>query len=1222
MSDRVRIQVEATDNASDDFQRIGQNAARMGQQVTQAGKTAGQGLKAVAVDGAQLNRVLDQIEANTRQTAAGIDKLGQSASKADASVKKSRDTFVAMGAAATTLAGFLSDAARAAAEEEAIFARLETAVDATGESYADYAVQIEQAIDASERLSFSDDKTAEALANLTATTGDAAEALELLGLAQDLARGKGIELAAAANIVGRVAEGNTGIPARYGIAIQEGATAQEALAAVQERYAGQAEAYAETTAGAYDRVKNTIDNFVESIGSGTGDLQLLLTLLPGISAGYTLVGGAAGLAVKGIQSLRAASALATVALGPVGLALAATSAVVAIGAMTDWFGLAADGASDYEEAVKSAQAATKLLDDTIYGLRSDSEAFLNAQEISAQLREVTTALGIYSDRYEEFVQFRDDHPGWTDEEIRQQWGILRGEDLLPMLDRLGATGDQIERVVEITNDLVSKFDDAGVNGVKLANDLDGLFDQFQNGEINAQQFISGLESMSSGFNENYVAIERATRALSLYTETQLKLAAANRAGLVNPMAELGDDSVAAVLDEQNTAISESTRLITEQGTALGDIKQDANAYAQALHAANEATAAFIGTAENILPTLLAAGKGLSGDQGFLRPILELQQAQGALDNAFRIIVGGTEALGQSSQQVADWASELSGITFEGGVFATEIGKVNDALASGELSWEDYEAAAAEAQSSLSKSLQNGKITSEEYAAAMTASTDILWNNARIQEDIASIQAQQAPFLADATAAYAAYVAELEAGTAAEQRRALALGDSATSARVAELYALAYAGAVGEIPEDVSTQLIVDAANADPILADVLSQLGLITKDETGAWVVTFDDSDAISMQDAVTDLSAAIADLTAAINELNGTTISPNIDQAAMDALLAIGKYNPATPTLGDGTGGPYGSAGGGGNVRSDPGPEPISGPAVKPVRIELDARTFYGELDAAQQALADTIDPEYVATLSADAEPYFRVSTDVQANAELLAGTEQELIVSADGEQAISVFRNVEGEIVAITDGSHIVKVEGDPSDATNDIALVNRALNDLNGTEGVIYVNGDPSDAVDAVAQAEAARQSVDGSTSTIYVGGDNAGALNAFNAVNGRVGYATIYIQGVPVGTALPGGGPAGAVFRDGGIVGYDAAALDGIVTHGGYRTIRVGEAGPEIMRVPPGSSVTPAPMTNALTGGSGGGKEVHLHFHNAVYGLDDFQQQVAQGVRSAMYQGQYQ
>ena len=53
-------------------------------------------------------------------------------------------------------------------------------------------------------------------------------------------------------------------------------------------------------------------------------------------------------------------------------------------------------------------------------------------------------------------------------------------------------------------------------------------------------------------------------------------------------------------------------------------------------------------------------------------------------------------------------------------------------------------------------------------------------------------------------------------------------------------------------------------------------------------------------------------------------------------------------------------------------------------------------------------------------------------------------------------------------------------------------------------------------------------------------------------------------------------------------------------------------------PPGG--TPEP--EEASGGTGGGKEVHLHFHNAVYGFDDFQQQVAQGVRSAMYQGQYQ
>jgi hypothetical protein len=1177
MSDRVRIQVEATDNASDDFQRIGTNAARMGQQVTQAGRSASQGLKPIDQGAKQAQTALVALEREAAKMPTTMSRVGTAA-------KNNATTFAAMGAAATTLAGFLSDAARAAAEEEAIFARLETAVEATGESYADYAVQIEQAIDASERLSFSDDQAAAALANLTATTGDAAEALDLLGLAQDLARGKGIELAAAANIVGRVAEGNTGILARYGIAIQEGASAQEALAAVQERYAGQAQAYADTTAGAYDRVKNTINNFVESIGSGTGDLQLMLTLLPGVSAGFTLVGGAAGLALKGVQSLRAASALATVALGPVGLALAATSAVVAIGAMTDWFGLAADGASDYEEAVKSAQAATKLLDDTVYGLRSDSESFLNAQEIQAELREVTTALGIYSDRYEEFVKFRDDHPGWTDEEIRQQWGILRGEDMLPMLDRLGATGEQIERIATVTNDLVGRFDDAGVNTRLLATDLDGLFDSFQSGEINAQQFVAELDRMQSGFNETYVTVDQLTAAMTRLERVRAQMAGTRTSGIIDPNEGTGLPDAGAQA-ERNAAVRESIQLINEQGSALGDIKIQSNEYAQALDAANQAMIDFVGTGENIIDVLIRAGGTLTGNQGFLRGVRELTDAKGALDSTFQTIIGGSEALAQSGQAVADWASELTGITLTAEGFAYEIAAVDEALAS-------------------------GRITQEEYNAAIVAGQDILWNNALIQKDVAAIQAQQAPLIADRTNAYQDQIAALAALEPAEQRHALLMMDSGIQAEVATAYSTAYAASLGEIPPEVASELILAEAASNPDLAVLLEELGLVARDHEGNLVVNFPDGP--SLTDTLTDLNSTIDELVAAIHELNGTTISPNIDQAAMDALLKIGEYNKGGPIMGDGTGGPYGS-GGGGNAREGGGEQP---PKTQTV------------------------------TITANAEPYFRVSSDVQANAALLAGTDTQLLVSADGTQAISVFRDIEGAVVAISDGEHIVSVTGDTADASNDIAVINEALNALNGTEGVVYVKGDESDAVASVDNASArrdafdgtsgtvtfygdesgavgaannaagARNSVDGTSGTIYINGDASGAMAAFNAVNGLVGYATVYIQGVR------GTGFQDLAMRDGGIVGYDAAALDGIVTHGGYRTLMVGEAGREILRVPPGSSVTPAPMTNALTGGSGGGKEVHLHFHNAVYGFDDFQQQVAQGVRSAMYQGQYQ
>jgi hypothetical protein len=1120
MSDNVRIQVSATDNASDDLQRIGQNAARMGQQITTAGRSASQGLKPIDQGAKSAQTALVALE---REAA----KMPTTMGRVQTAARNNATTFAAMGAAATTLAGFLSDAARAAAEEEAIFARLETAVEATGESYADYAVQIEQAIDASERLSFSDDKTAEALANLTATTGDATEALELLGLAQDLARGKGIDLAAASNIVGRVAEGNIGILARYGIAVQEGATAQEALAAVQERYAGQAEAYAETTAGAYDRVKNTIDNFVESIGGSTGDLQLLLTLLPGISAGYTLVGGAAGLAVKGIQSLRAASALATVAMGPVGLAAAAVAAGVAIGSMTDWFGLASSEADEYADSVKLAEEATKAFDDALYQMRTgDPSTFFNAQAIQRDLEEVISWTSKYEDEYSAFL----DRVGSMSEEVAAATDFSQFEDIgvsREFIERIGLTADQTRELGRVTTDLASRMDDAGVNGRQLYTDMDALFTQFQEGEINAQGLLTGLLGIEQGFNDTYLTIDQTTAALTRLEQQQRRMADGRREGVVDPFAELGGLPDATAQAERNAAIEENIRLITEQGTALGDIKQQANAYTQALDAANQAVIDYIASGEGLLELLYESGRELSGEQGFLGGVIDLTNALTALDAAYNIVIGGTERLGATSGQLADWAQGL--------IDAGNAGPALDSL------------------------------------------NQIIATNAEVQADVLAIQQAQAPYLAALQADTAAYVDELSRQDAQQQRNVLTMMDVNSQQQIAAVYAAATAAAMGELGASGETyvQDMIDGLRVlNPAAYEYLQTTGAI--DSEGAF--NFDEVDASALVTTLGDLNTAIRDLIDAIHELNGTSISPNIDQKAMDALLSIGRYKPATPELGEGTGGPYGIAGGGGNVRAE---------TPQPIRY----------------------------TVEADAEPFFRVMQDVQEIAALTAGTETSLLVTADGEQALTVFRDVEGSIVAVANGEYIVKVQGDPSDASNDIALVNNLLNQINGTEGIVYVLGDESSAVGAIGNADAARAGIDGSGATIYVYGDNSAAMNAIASVTGVVGTAVVNIIPNVIGDFSPG-------FRDGGVVGYDAAALDGIVTHGGYRTIKVGESGPEIMRVPSGTSVTPAAMTNALTTGGGGGKEIHLHFHGGVYGFDDFQQQVSHAVRSAVYQGQYQ
>jgi phage-related protein len=51
------------------------------------------------------------------------------------------------------------------------------------------------------------------------------------------------------------------------VAVEKGATATQALAAVQQTFAGQSEAYSNTAAGGIDKLKNAFDDAMETVGS-------------------------------------------------------------------------------------------------------------------------------------------------------------------------------------------------------------------------------------------------------------------------------------------------------------------------------------------------------------------------------------------------------------------------------------------------------------------------------------------------------------------------------------------------------------------------------------------------------------------------------------------------------------------------------------------------------------------------------------------------------------------------------------------------------------------------------------------------------------------------------------------------------------------------------------------------------------------------------------------
>lgn len=166
-----------------------------------------------------------------------------------------------------TLTDFLGNAVSAAMEEEAGIKRLTVAISENDRAWDGNIAAVEDVIESRQKLAFADDEQRDSLARLVSVTGNVTKALELQRTAMDLARLRGMNLVDAGELIGKVYGGNIGILSRYGIQLRKGVTATEALAEIQKRSAGQAEAFANTTAGAMQSLQIELDNVVEDIGT-------------------------------------------------------------------------------------------------------------------------------------------------------------------------------------------------------------------------------------------------------------------------------------------------------------------------------------------------------------------------------------------------------------------------------------------------------------------------------------------------------------------------------------------------------------------------------------------------------------------------------------------------------------------------------------------------------------------------------------------------------------------------------------------------------------------------------------------------------------------------------------------------------------------------------------------------------------------------------------------
>lgn len=169
---------------------------------------------------------------------------------------------------ASTLFYALGRTLDAAREQELVLGQTQVALEAAGLSWEKYAQRIETVVRAQSRLGFDDEELLKTFQAFVRQTGDVDEALRRNALAADLARGRYMDLEAAAKLVLKASMGQAGALRRVGIDAENGSTGVELLRKLTEQYGQSAEKASTTGIAAQDRMKVAIENTKEAIGTG------------------------------------------------------------------------------------------------------------------------------------------------------------------------------------------------------------------------------------------------------------------------------------------------------------------------------------------------------------------------------------------------------------------------------------------------------------------------------------------------------------------------------------------------------------------------------------------------------------------------------------------------------------------------------------------------------------------------------------------------------------------------------------------------------------------------------------------------------------------------------------------------------------------------------------------------------------------------------------------
>jgi len=283
------------------------------------------------------------LSADTRQLHSGLRSGEHAFTRSTTAMRRS----VGMLSASLIGGAGLGYAARESFKEfqnaEVVLARVRKATENAGVSWGTYGEQIDKVIQKQSYLTaFEDEEMLDTFGRLVTRTRDVNKALELNALAADIARGRNMSLEASAQLVIKASIGQIGQLRRLGIDIDKNASATEALAALQSRYAGSAAKFADTSAGSQARLNKTlgdtqeiiggalapaVDSLARSLGIWMADTEnqakLQETVNQAVTTASSIVNGLAG-AFRGVRAV----------LSPLNTALGGTEETVKLIAIT------------------------------------------------------------------------------------------------------------------------------------------------------------------------------------------------------------------------------------------------------------------------------------------------------------------------------------------------------------------------------------------------------------------------------------------------------------------------------------------------------------------------------------------------------------------------------------------------------------------------------------------------------------------------------------------------------------------------------------------------------------------------------------------------------------------------------------------------------------------------------------------------------------------------